>query len=250
MPCVDSLAGKHSGLFILGDPFFRSVLAVHDLRDLSKPRVGLAPRNEAYQHQGGGSSRRAPQTRGGVVKIGLKRQERAPESAMRRTEAIGRLGVSTRYSLQYTADIEVLHGEESQTVRVLLDTGSSALAVIDKCYAAPTWGEWAAGNVRLILAGAVIAVSGSYLLWSFKENVREWCEEGGEEAASGSSPNQTQYASLGEDLDTGEEEPVSPVSESIQLATISDAGPVRWEVSSVSAGGEGIADEEGPPGAA
>ena len=62
------------------DPFFRSVLAVHDLTDLTQPRLGLALRNPAYHT----ATRRAAPS--GVVTLELGRQQ----VGKRREEGHGR----------------------------------------------------------------------------------------------------------------------------------------------------------------
>jgi hypothetical protein len=35
---------------IMGDPFFRKWVVLHDLSDLKHKKMGLAPRNPAYRH--------------------------------------------------------------------------------------------------------------------------------------------------------------------------------------------------------
>jgi hypothetical protein len=35
---------------IMGDPFFRKWVVLHDLTDLKHKKMGLAPRNPAYRH--------------------------------------------------------------------------------------------------------------------------------------------------------------------------------------------------------
>ena len=100
--CVTTNAA-HPTAFLLGDVWLRTVLAVHDLTDLSAPRLGLAPVNPAYK----------PPAR--------PRQVRGADGPWV-------LPLHTTDQMSYGVNISV-GTPRQKDITVLLDTGSCSLAI-------------------------------------------------------------------------------------------------------------------------
>lgn len=134
---------------ILGDPWFRKFIVLHDLVDLKDKKMGLALRNPKYQlgvetnHENDRSATLKPTIALGkmqvlaelsnkeVSKIRAHRHVRSSELAMTKVtyqgEVVDKVALSSESRVTYNIKLSI--GSPPQPLQVIFDTGSFMLAV-------------------------------------------------------------------------------------------------------------------------
>jgi len=139
-PCVQPTPSSYAGI-LLGDVVFQSLVVEFDLSKPKAPLIGIAPRNPLYHAVEPGTSDK--------LKIPIIKRRRGhveilePVSDSEKRHGIDHVPVSINdMRTEYFVNVSV--GSPRQSFTVLIDTGSSTLAIFSKL--APTHGSLAVND--------------------------------------------------------------------------------------------------------
>ncbi|EKX36378.1 aspartic endopeptidase, secreted [Guillardia theta CCMP2712] len=126
-PCVQKTPSSYAGI-LLGDVVFRSLVVEFDLTKPKAPMIGIAPRNPRYVPIAPGEQ--------DELKLPIVKQHRGEIEVEESADDAARKGIDhvavgmNRMRTQYFCNVSV--GSPRQSFTVLIDTGSSTLAIFAK----------------------------------------------------------------------------------------------------------------------